>query len=165
MTLLALRYMGDGEFRASHPRLADKALVVGEVLRWEVVSERSAESHRHLFALIADYWDSLPDALASEFPSPKHLRKWALCEIGHCTITALAFANNQEAMRAAILLKELDSYVQIGVNDKAVVVKCPKSMAYMAVRQKKEFQELKDKVLHVISALIGADIAESKGAA
>ena len=25
MTPLALRYMGDGEFRALHPRLADKA--------------------------------------------------------------------------------------------------------------------------------------------
>lgn len=165
MTPLALRYMGDGEFRAMHPRLADKALVVGEVLRWEPVAERSAESHRHLFALIADMWANLPDRLAEELPNPEALRKWALCEIGHCTITTLAFPNNQEAMRAAVLLRELDSYVQIGVNDKAVVVKRAKSIAYMAVRQKKEFQEIKDKVLHVISELIGADITELKESA
>lgn len=160
MTTLALRYLGAGEFRALHPGLADKALVIGEVSRWEIASERSPESHRHLFAVIAEAHDNLPERLAEEFPSPEALRKWALIEAGHCTVTALAFANNQEAIRAAALMRELDAYAQIGVNDKAVVVRRAKSIAYMAVRKKKEFQALKDKVFAVLSQLVGADVAK-----
>jgi len=158
--MLALRYLGTGDFKTLHPARADKELVIGEVLRWEVAAERSPESHRHLFAVIAEAWANLPERLAEEFPNPEALRKWALVEAGHCTVTALAFANNHEAMRAAMLMRELDGYAQIGVNDKAVVVRRAKSIAYMAVRRKDEFRVLKDKVFHALSVLVGTDVAQ-----
>lgn len=160
MTMLALRYLGTGDFKALHPARADKELVIGEVMRWVPFAERSPESHRHLFKVIADAWANLPERLADEFPSPETLRKWALIEAGHCTVTHLAFANNGEAQKALALMREMDGYSQVGINDKVIVVKRAKSIAYMAVRKREDFQVLKDKVFHALSVLTGADIAQ-----
>lgn len=153
------RYMGDGEFRSPHKARCDKELVIGEMLTLEVVHQRSSETHRHLFACIKNAWDNLPEALAAEYPSPEHLRKWALIEIGHCTMTRMVFANNAEAMKAATLLCDIDGYAEIGVNGNAVVMRRAKSIAYRAV-SRKDFKEIKDKVLTTLSQLIGADVAK-----
>ena len=110
MTPLALRYMGDGEFRALHPRLADKALVIGEVHRWEIVSDRSADSHRHYFAVLNEAWQNLPEALAMDFPSPEHLRKWGLIQSGYCNMTKMEFRTNDDSVKAADVMQAMDNY-------------------------------------------------------
>lgn len=164
MTPLALRYMGDGEFRALHPRLADKALVIGEVHRWEIVSDRSADSHRHYFAVLNEAWQNLPEALAMDFPSPEHLRKWALIQSGYCTMTKLAFRTNADAVKAAAVMQALDDYAEIGIHENAVVMRRATSQNMRAMNRT-VFQESKDKVLQAISHLVGADVTELKGAA
>jgi len=153
------RYMGDGEFRSPHKTRCDKELVTGEMLTLEVIHHRSSETHRHLFACIKNAWDNLPDDLAVYFPSPEALRKWALIQVGHCTMARLAMANNAEAMTAAALMREIDDYAEIGVNGNAVVIRRAKSIAYRAVHAK-EFAAIKEGVLTTLSQLIGADVAK-----
>jgi hypothetical protein len=154
-----MQYMGGGEFRSPHKGRCDKELVIGETLTWAPVEHRSSETHRHLFACIKNAWDNLPEALAAEYPSPEALRKWALIQIGHCSMVRLAFANNAEAMKAAMVMREIDGYAEIGVNGNAVVMRRAKSIARGAVRSRKDFAEIKEKVLTTLSQLIGADVA------
>lgn len=158
MTSYPLQYLGEDRFICRHRGRSDKELVIGETLTWEIVHQRSSATHRHLFACIKNAWDSLPEALAAEFPSPEHLRKWALIQIGHCTMTRLAFANNGEAMKAATLMRDIDGYAEIGVAGTAVVMRRAKSIAVRAV-SRNEFGEIKDKLLTTLSQLIGADVA------
>lgn len=158
--MIALRYMGDGEFRATTRGLAircDKQLVIGEALRWEQVSERSGESHRHYFACIDEAWINLPEHLTDEFPSSEHLRKWALIKAGYCDINKFAFRTNADAIKACSFVSKLDSYAVCEVAENIVTVYRAKSQSMKAMG-KKEFQESKEKVFHIISNLVGADI-------
>lgn len=158
--MIALQYMGSGDFRAASRFIAkhcDKELVVGETYRWEQVKERSLDSHRHYFACINDGWLNLPEHLADTFPSPDHLRKFALIKAGFCDIEHLTFPTNTEAVKACGLLKRMDTYAVCNVEDCLVTIARAHSQA-MKWMGRKRFQESKEKVLHVISNLVGADI-------
>lgn len=157
--MLPLQYLGEDRFICRHRGRGDRELVIGETMTWEIVHQRSSETHRHLFACLKNAWENLPEDLAVQFPSPEALRKWGLIQIGHCTMTRLAFANNTEAMKAATLMREIDGYSEIGVNGNTVVMRRARSIAVRAVSSA-EFKEIKDKLLTTLSQLIGADVAK-----
>lgn len=159
--MLALTYLGEGQFQAPRgfAKRCDKELVIGETLRWEVVHERSMASHRHYHAVIADAWANLPEAMTSDMPSPEHLRKHCLIKAGYCDMTKLVCGDNAEAIRAALLMKAMDTYSICEVSGCVVTVYRAKSQSIRAMG-KAEFQKSKDAVLVEIGKLIGADPAE-----
>jgi hypothetical protein len=170
--MLALRYMGDGEFRAFYPKLADRKYVVGEVLHWEVVEDdnRSSESHRQFFGLIARSWTNLPEHLVDELPNPEALRKFALIKCGYCFVDKHVMANNQAAIDLVSSMRRSDrdreEYRIIAVEGRIVTVwearSCKFKKGDNGGMGRREFQEMKEKVLTFVSQLIGTDVMSLK---
>ena len=162
MTPIPLKHEGDGLFRAIYPkRCADIPLGVAA---WQMVEHRSSESHRHYFACIADAWGNLPEALADEHPSPEHLRHFALIKAGYCTERKVVCATNSEALILASYSAEADKFALVNIMGRVVTIWRAESQSIPAMGGKK-FQESKEAVLRVISAMIGADAAQGGMAA
>lgn len=158
-----LRYMGEGEFKATsayHARALDKALVVGEVLTWEQIEVRSLESHKHFFAAVHDAWLNLPETISTEFPSSEHLRKFCLIKAGFCTVTKIACMTNREAVKLITSVSEMDGFAVCEVAGNIATVYRAHSQSMKAMGQKK-FQESKTAVLEILSAMIGAEVREA----
>lgn len=150
-----LLYEGDGLFRCLHPKRVK--LEVGAVHGWQIAENRSSESHRHFFAVVNEAWRNLPEDLADDFPSPEHLRKWALIKAGFCSETRIACANNNEAMTLATKAKAMDKYSIVAIDGKAVTIWTADSQRRDAMGRK-TFQEAKERALHIISNLLGVDL-------
>ena len=82
-----LLYEGNGLFRCLHPKRVK--LDVGAVHGWQLAEHRSKASHDHFFAIINEAWKNLPEDMGDDFPSPEHLRKWALIKSGFCSETRI----------------------------------------------------------------------------
>lgn len=165
MNYLALRYTGDSfaPITEKAQKALDAEYVVGEIYRFERHEPRSMESHRHYFALIHEAWQNLPERLIDDFPSSEHLRKTALIKAGYCTKRQIVCATKQEAMRTAGFIQELDDYAIVTIEDKVVTVYRAVSQSIPAMGRK-DFQTSKDRVLQIISDLIGVDVAALKKA-
>lgn len=151
---LPLLYEGNGLFRCLHPKRVK--LDVGAVHGWQMAENRSSESHRHFFAVVNEAWRNLPEDLADDFPSPEHLRKWALIKAGFCSETRIVCANNSEAMTLATKAKSLDKYSVVAIDGKTVTIWTADSQRRDAMGRK-TFQEAKERALHIISNLLGVD--------
>jgi hypothetical protein len=149
-----LLYEGNGLFRCLHPKRVK--LDVGAVHGWQMAENRSSESHRHFFAVVNEAWRNLPEDLADDFPSPEHLRKWALIKAGFCSETRIVCANNSEAMTLATKAKSLDKYSVVAIDGKTVTIWTADSQRRDAMGRK-TFQEAKERALHIISNLLGVD--------
>lgn len=156
-----LVYMGEGQFQAPKAFAArcDRQFVIGETLRWEVVNERSSASHNHYFACIADAWANIPEHLTSELPSPDHLRGYCLIKAGYCDIHKIVCTDEAEAIRAALLMKSLNTFTICEVIGCVVTVYRAKSQSVKAMGAK-EFGESKQAVFAEIGKLIGIDPTE-----
>lgn len=131
-----------GKFKA----IADQQFVVGQFYPVEAREDRSTRQHRFYFARIKECWESLPDDLMDEYPSPEHLRKAALCRTGYAEQVNLVCADNTEALRAATLFKAKDSYCVIEVAGRVCRVWTAMSQSYQAMG-KKVFHESSEAVL------------------
>jgi hypothetical protein len=161
MTTVPLQYFGDGQFQAmpGHAKRMDKALVIGEVLQWEQINSRSVESHKHYFAVIADAWANLPELWATALSSPEHLRKHCLIMAGYCTTIQIVCATNSDAVKACAQFKAMDTYCVCSINDRVATVSTAISQSVKAMGGK-VFQQSKERVLQIISEIIGADATE-----
>lgn len=157
-----MRYEGNGMFRCLHPKRI--TLDVGAVHGWQMAEHRSKSSHDHFFAVINEAWKSLPEDMADDFPSPEHLRKWALIKAGFCSETRIACANNTEAMTLATKAKAMDKYSVVAIDGKAVTIWTADSQRRDAMGRQ-HFQEAKERALHIISNLLGIDATTLKEAA
>jgi len=157
-----LRYEGDGMFKCLHPKRI--SLEVGEVHGWQMAEHRSKSSHDHFFAVVNEAWKSLPEALADDFPSPEHLRKFALIKAGFCSETRIVCANNSEAMSLATKAKAMDKYSIIALDGKAVTIWTADSQRRDAMGRER-FQAAKERAIDIISQLIGTDATTLKEAA
>lgn len=164
MTMFPLTYMGDGVFRTTPYHLARLDYGQGEMITVEEVLERSAKSHKHYFAVIAEAWRNLPEDLGDEYPNPEALRKRALIKCGYATLTELLCANNAEAQKAVAAFTAADPYSFCEISDKAARIWRATSQSQKAMGGKR-FAESKEKVLHWISNLIGADVTSLSEAA
>lgn len=153
-----LTYRWDGEAMRPLPRFsreADKQFVVGETYPLAVEHGRTARSHNHEFAWIDDAWQTLPEAIAGEYPTAEHLRKRALIATGFCTIRDHVCASRAEAARlAAVLRGELDEYTLVLVNETVVRVCRPESQSKKTMGVKR-FQESKTAIMDHVAKLLG----------
>lgn len=160
--VLPMRYEGGGVFRCLHPKRIK--LDPGEVHGWAMAEHRSKASHDHFFACINEAWKNLPEDMADDFPSPEHLRKWALIKAGFCSETRIVCANNSEAMTLATKAKAMDKFAIVAIDGKTVTIWTADSQRKDAMGRQR-FQEAKEKALHIISQLIGTDAAALRAAA
>lgn len=145
--------------------MADDQFGQGEVVNLAAVEDRSSASHRHYFALINEAWQNLPEHLGADYPNPEALRKRALIKAGFCTVADYVCATRAEAERwAGNLRREADDYALVIVSEAVVRVYRAQSQSMRAMGRER-FQASKDAVLHVLSELIGSDVADLRRAA
>src|SRR5262245_10190395 len=128
-------------------------LVTGRVYRLALVEERSMQSHRHYFAAITEAWRNMSDAMINLFPTPEHLRKYALIKSGYCDVQTVAAGTSVAARQLAKFLRRVDDYLLVVVNGRMVTVYRAKSQSVRAMGRA-DFQKSKDAVLEVVSSLI-----------
>lgn len=145
---LPLIYEGDGGFvtpRGWKSR-ADAAYVIGQVYLVQPVEQRSAKQHARYFALVNEYWATLPEDMTGRYPSADHLRKAALCHTGYCDEAKIVCANNREALACAAMAGKLDTFAVVSVVSNVVTVWTAKTQNTRAM-DKKTFQASADAVL------------------
>lgn len=148
----------DGEaMRPLNPRAADRQYVVEQVYRLEPREDRSAASHGHFFAALADAHANLPDDLAERWPTPEALRKYALIRTGYRDERSIIAASKAEARRVAAFIRPMDEFAVVSVHDAAVIVWTAKSQSMKAMGRK-DFNDSKQKVLEFVSELIGVSL-------
>lgn len=153
---LMLRYDGDGAFSPLSGywmRKGDADYVVGQVYKMAEADERSGESHRHYFAQIKELWQTLPDDLLPEYPSPEHLRKKMLIKAGYADEKKVVFESERDARIAAAVIEPMDAFGIVAVSGLVVQVWTAKSQSYNAMG-KEDFQASKDAVFHEIDKLL-----------
>lgn len=158
----ALAFVWEGDLmRPLAPKLADKHYVVGEKYRLVPHEERSASSHAHFFASVAEAWGNLPEHLAERFVSSEHLRKFALIKAGYRDERSIVAASKAEAQRMAAFIKPLDDFAVVAVTEAVVTVYTAKSQSMKAMG-KATFQDSKEKVLQVLADMAGVTPDELK---
>src|ERR1700752_736687 len=131
---LPMIYEGLGRFSTppGYARRADELYGVGEWIPMAPWEERSTASHNHLFALITEAWQNLPERylLQPWAQSSEALRKHALISTGHCEVEAFVCQFKTEADRlAAALRKTGEDYAIVVVDGKTVPRLTAKSMS------------------------------------
>jgi len=132
---------------------ADGAFVVGQVYHMEPIEERTARSHRFYFACINEAWQSLPEDFSERFPTPDHLRKFALIKAGFADSRQLVAASRDEALRLAAFIRPMDEYAVVSVSESVVTVWTAQSQSTRAM-DKATFKASKDGVLAAIEELM-----------
>lgn len=138
--------------------LCDRTFVIGETYRLEVCEERSDVSHKHEFAWLREAWRNLPEHLAPEYPTPEHLRKRALIQAGYFDESIVDAGTKAAALRIAAFVRPMDDFALIFVRDCFVIKRTAKSQSRRAMK-KAEFQDSKQKIMDIISEMIGVDAA------
>jgi hypothetical protein len=146
-----------------HPRLADRHFVIGETYALVQHEDRSAASHRHYFACIAEAHGSLPEAWADRLPTPEHLRKFCLIRAGFADSQTFVASSKAEAQRLASFIRPIDEFAVVTVEGCTVTRYTAKSQSEKAMGRK-DFQASKDAVLSIVSDLIGVSADELRKA-
>jgi hypothetical protein len=139
-------------------KVADQHFTIGERYRLAEEHDRSQASHNHEFAEIGEAWKNLPEHLATEFPSPEHLRKRALIEAGYYSEQITDCGSKAAAERVAAMMRSRpgEQFTLVITRGPVVVARTPESQSRRAMGAKR-FQESKDAVLRVVSELIGVE--------
>jgi hypothetical protein len=153
----------DGEaFKPVSPywtRRAGREYVLGEVYRMADVPERSAGAHNSFFAEVERAWESLPPLMAERFPSPKHLRSYALIKSGHCYSDSIACPNHAYAMRIAAFVRSSDEFALVTVEKAMVTRFTPKSQSYHSMG-KSEFNKSAEDCRRVLAEMLNVSQQE-----
>lgn len=156
MTDAPIQFYWDGEAMVPRERfrkLCDREFVVGDTYPMAVAEPRSANSHRHYFAAVAEGWRNLPEEAAEEFPTAEHLRKYAMIRTGFCDRRSIVCASKAEALRVAAFIKPMDQFAVVQVREAEVTVYTAQSQSIRAMGRK-VFQQSKDSVLDFIASLV-----------
>lgn len=137
-------------------RTADDHYVVGENYQIVQHQERSSKSHRHYFAAVNDAWASLPEGMGDRFPTPDHLRKFALIRTGYCDERTFVAGSRAEAVRLAAFLRPVDDFAVVEVQGTTVVVRTAKTQNMRAM-DKAAFTASKNAVLDYLADLIAVE--------
>ena len=135
-------------------RECDRYFVVGERYTLSEWQDRTQRSHNHFFACVAEAWKNLPEDQAERFPTPEHLRRFALIKSGHHDRTEFVASSKAEALRLAAFLRGFDEYAVVVVRDNVVARLTAKSQSRRAMGAK-DFAQSKNDVLHLCADLIG----------
>jgi len=152
-----IRFLWDGEvMRPASPAWAgraDKIYVIGEQYSLEQYEDRSQSSHGHYFASLNEAWRNLPEALAEQFPTVEHLRKFALIEAGFCSVSTMPCAGEAGAKRVADFIRPLADFAVVTASKNIVTVRTAKSQSFRAMG-KADFQRSKEAVLEIVAGMI-----------
>lgn len=140
-------------------RLADKHYCIGETYSLVEHHERSMKSHNHYFVQLAEYWQTLPESLADDYPTAEHLRKKALIGCGFATGTDFIFDTPRDAIAFAGIMAQEDEYCIVEVNGRTVRRWRAQSQSVRAMG-KRAFQESKEAVLMFVDKLLAAKRCE-----
>lgn len=152
---IPFRWTGDSfEPLPRFARDCDRFFVVGQVYRMVEEQDRSDASHRHYFAMINEAWQSLPEPAAERFPTPEHLRKFALIKAGFADSRTFTASSRAEAVRLAAFMRPVDEFAIVTTDGATVTMWTARSQSMKAMGRK-EFQASKDAVLRVLAELIG----------
>lgn len=116
---------------------------------------RSQATHNHFFASLQDAWANLGEDAAERFPTPEHLRKWALIKAGYRDERTIVCASKAEARRIAAFVKPIDDYAVVIAREAVVAVLTAKSQSVKAMGRA-DFQASKEAVLQIVAEMIGA---------
>jgi hypothetical protein len=157
-----MEFVWNGERSVMEPRrrnVADRTYVDGETYRLGVIEERSANSHNHYFAALAEAYANLPDHLIEQFPTVEHLRKYALIKTGYADQHTLVCSSKAEAQRFAKFLKPVDEFSVVIAREATVTRYTAKSQSLKAMGRE-DFQLSKAAVLDYVASLIGTSARE-----
>jgi hypothetical protein len=146
-----------GEVMKPQPRfnaLARKQYTAGECYVLGVNEERSIASHRHYFAAVREAWDNLPEDKVERYPTPEHLRKWALIKAGYHNERSVVCESKKQADAIVAFIEALDEFSVTIVKGPVVKVYTAKSQAVDSMAND-EFQKSKADVLAILSETIG----------
>lgn len=135
------------------PVQAARQYDTGKKYRLSVDEDRSDSSHNHFFAAVREAWMNLPENLAEKFPTPKHLRKFALIKTGYCKQKTFVAGTEKEAMAVAAFVEPMDEFSIVERRGTTVTVWTARSQKRNSMN-KKMFQESKDAVLNELAAMV-----------
>jgi hypothetical protein len=153
---LPCRWTGDAfEPLPGFRKRADGAFVVGQVYHMEPVEERTARAHKFYFACVNEAWQSLPDHLALQYPTPEHLRKFALIKARFADSRQFVASSKAEAIRLATFIRPMDEYALIeAATDAPVVTVWTAQSQSLRAMGKESFKASKDGVLAEIETML-----------
>jgi hypothetical protein len=137
-------------------RRAAQTFVVGVCYDLVEYLARSTASHRQYFAVVRNAWMNLNERDAERFPTPEHLRKYALIKAGYYLERSYVAKSKAEAQRIAAFMRPVDEYALVIVRDNVVRAFNARSQD-LAHMNRREFQESKDAVFGVLAKMIGVD--------
>ncbi len=172
MSDIALHWKWDGESMSPiGPRNAaeaDKQFCIGETYKLAVVENVSQASRGHYFASLKEVWRNLPENRAEQFPTPEHLRKYALIKCGYADSRQFVARTGAEARELQMFVRPSnDEYALILVDRCVVTIWTAQSQSERAMG-KKAFNESKNAVLDYAQSLIGVtrkELEENAGRA
>jgi hypothetical protein len=156
-TTPALFFRWDGHAMVPYGRFAwqaEKSFKPGLTYRLTSADEASSQTRRHYFAAVREAWINLPEHTAGEFPTPEHLRKWALIRTGFCNKQTWVVPTRQEAERMATAMEQVnEAFAIVTVKGCTVTRYTAKSQAGGKMGRR-EFQKSKQAVLDYLAAMI-----------
>jgi len=163
MITTPILFSWDGEAmhpaNSTHAKLCDEQFIIGQRYRLVELNERSTASHNHYFAALATAWGNLPEHLIDIYPTPDHLRKFALIKCGYYNSSQIVVASEAEARRIATFMRPFDEFAVIRAACKVVTVYTAKSQK-LAAMGRQEFQKSKQDVLDYVASLINTPTAQ-----
>lgn len=154
----------DGDVMIPLPRfkeLCNRQFAVHEEYPLQIVEQRSQASHNHYFVALAEAHQNLAEEYADRFPTPEHLRAWALVQTGHCTETDIVCDSPAEARKLASSIRRWNPYSVIRTSGNVVKVFEPKSQSRVEMK-KEEFEASKADVLSLVAGMARTTPAELK---
>lgn len=145
----------DGEHFIPLPRfkrLCDQQFCVHEEYALIPSEERSMTSHRGYFAQVKEAWKNLSEEFDGRFPTPEHLRAWALVQTGYATEASYVLDSENEAKHLAVMLRRMSPLAVIRISDRVVQHFEAESQSVSAMRRER-FEASKKAVLELVASM------------
>jgi hypothetical protein len=133
--------------------LCRRQFKVGEGYALGPVENVASRSRGGLFAALREAWGSLPEE-DSRFPTPEHLRAWALVRAGHAAHAQYVLDTPKDARQMARGLRRASPLAIIKISGSTVDCWTALSIASTEVKAE-QFAEIKKRVLKILAELIG----------
>ena len=158
-TLIAYRRDGDTLMPLAHHVRAFRTAFAEDRVYWLTEhKDRSGRSHRHFFAAVREAWQQLPEHLAPRFPSPDHLRAFALIKGGFKRDRVYPLASRDDALRLATYITSKDPFAVVDITDAVLTVSEAESQSEDAMEADR-FELSKRAVLEIVASMIGVDVS------
>jgi hypothetical protein len=140
-------------------QLAKRQFADGARYVLEPHDEVSHAERGHYFASVNDAWKNLSDEATARYPTPNHLRKWALVKAGWRKENFTVCDSDDRALHLAAFVRNLDDAAVVVVEKNVVrtyVARTqkigPPEQGYMT---RDEWKRSKQDVLDILSGTIG----------